>query len=63
MATVTGKIERQISPGLYLLIDAAGRYHRAASQTAWRRGNQVTAIDGQIIGRAVVPVKITIYEV
>lgn len=63
MATVTGRVEKQISPGLYLLIDATGRYHRATSQETWCRGAQVTAIDGQIIGRAVVPAKITIHEV
>lgn len=49
---LVGTIKKAITPGIYLLRDDQGRGYRAASQDAWRRGDRVVVIDGQIVGRA-----------
>jgi hypothetical protein len=60
---MTGTIDRVITPGVYLVRDQSNRQHRAASQELWRKGDQVTVLDGVIVGHAGKEKITAIYEV
>jgi hypothetical protein len=60
---MTATIASVILPGVYLIRDDAGKSHRARSAETWRRGDRVTVLDGQIIGRAGVAGITRTYEV
>ena len=49
---ITGTIRSAITPGWWMVIDKAGRKHRAASAEQWRRGDRVVILSGQIVGLA-----------
>lgn len=52
-----------IGQGWYLVATDSGRSVRAESVTAWRIGDRVTVINGQIVGRAGARPVTKIYEV
>jgi hypothetical protein len=58
-----GTVEAVVQPGVYLVRDAKGYRHRAASVTLYRKGERVLVIDGMLIGPAGKPPESTIYEV
>jgi len=61
LATV-GRVSA-IGQGWYLVATDSGRSVRAESVTAWRIGDRVTVINGQIVGRAGARILTKIYEV
>jgi hypothetical protein len=58
-----GTVEAVVQPGVYLVRDARGNRHRAASVTLYRKGERVLVIDGMLIGPAGKPPESKIYEV
>ncbi len=49
---ITGTIVSAVTPGWWIIKDDAGRRHRVASPDAWRRGQRVVVVGGQVIGQA-----------
>ncbi len=48
---ITGRIERAVTPGWWIVRDSRGRMHRAASTEFWHRGTPVVVVGGQIVAQ------------
>jgi hypothetical protein len=49
---MTATVDRQISNGLWIVVDSIGRKYKVEGDGSWSKGDKVAVISNRIVGRA-----------